>query len=408
MDQYGKQKFFWGSKSSKVTKEMAESLETEHRQVRLGYRPAPSPAAKHQTDLFNKVKDEYLAWGEAQGGRGGRPWGSTHARNRRSHLAWWSERLVLQTLADLTNVLARVEAALRELQKLGRTGKTISHYAEALSAFCDWCVDRGYLADDPLKALARFDTTPQTFRRAMTVDEVSRLLDACASHRKLLLETAFLSGLRASELRNLSVNDFDLEENGVHLDASWTKNRKRGFQPLAEELVHRLCAFALADKPAQLYAKFYRGKNAKLKAPDNPLLYVPSHTARDLDIDLKAAGIPKETAEGKLDFHACRLAYINFVLESGVSVKEAQVLARHSTPELTFNVYGRTRKERLSETAEKVAANILPVVDNAIFMPRQAVGAEQESATPFADRELRLSNNGGGGGNRTRGYSIAA
>ncbi len=93
--------------------------------------------------------------------------------------------------------------------------------------------------------------------------------------------------------------------------------------------------------------------------------------------------------------------YINFVLESGVSVKEAQELARHSTPELTFNVYGRTRKERLSETAEKVAANILPVVDNAIFMPRQAVGAEQESATPFADRELRLSNNGGGGGNRT-------
>jgi hypothetical protein len=76
MDQYGKQKFFWGSKSSKVTKEMAESLETEHRQVRLGYRPAPSPAAKHQTDLFNKVKDEYLAWGEAQGGRGGRPWGA--------------------------------------------------------------------------------------------------------------------------------------------------------------------------------------------------------------------------------------------------------------------------------------------------------------------------------------------
>ena len=225
---------------------------------------------------------------------------------------------------------------------------------------------------------------------------------AGASHRKLLLETAFLSGLRASELRNLSVNDLDLEENGVHLDASWTKNRKQGFQPLAEELVHRLCAFALADKPAQLYAKFYRGKNAKLKAPDNPLLYVPSHTARDLDIDLKAAGIPKETAEGKLDFHACRLAYINFVLESGVSVKEAQELARHSTPELTFNVYGRTRKERLSETAEKVAANILPAADNAIFMPRQAVGAEQESATPFADRELRLSNNGGGGGNRTR------
>ena len=104
----------------------------------------------------------------------------------------------------------------------------------------------------------------------------------------------------------------------------------------------------------------------------------------------------------------CRLAYINFVLESGASVKEAQALARHSTPELTMNVYGRTRKERLSETAEKVAANVLPAVDNAIFMLRQAVGAEQESATPIDNRELRLSEDGGGGGNRTRRYSIEA
>lgn len=402
IDQHGKQKFFWGSKSSKETKEMAEGLEAEHRQIRLGYRPAPSPAAKHQTTPFDKVKDEYLAWGEAQGGRGGRPWGSTHARNRRSHLAWWSQRLGMQTLADLTNIIARVEAALRDLQKKGRTGKTIAHYAEALSAFCDWCVDREYLADDPLKALTSFDTTPQTHRRAMTVDEISRLLDVCAPHRKLLLETAFLSGLRAKELLSLTINDLDLEENGLHLDASWTKNRKKGFQPLAIDLVHRLNDFALSGEPARLYAKFYRRKDAKLAAPDNPLLYVPSYTARDLDKDLKTAGIPKLTGDGKLDFHACRLAYINFVLETGASVKEAQALARHSTPELTMNVYGRTRKERLSETAEKVAANVLPAADNAIFMPRQAVGAEHESATPIDNRELRLSEDGGGGGNRTR------
>jgi len=32
---------------------------------------------------------------------------------------------------------------------------------------------------------------------------------------------------------------------------------------------------------------------------------------------LKTAAIPKYTREGKVDFHALRLAYINFVLESG-------------------------------------------------------------------------------------------
>ena len=36
-------------------------------------------------------------------------------------------------------------------------------------------------------------------------------------------------------------------------------------------------------------------------------------------------------------------------MSSGVSPKEAQTLARHSTPDLTFNVYGRAREDRLSE-----------------------------------------------------------
>jgi hypothetical protein len=53
------------------------------------------------------------------------------------------------------------------------------------------------------------------------------------------------------------------------------------------------------------------------------------------------------------------------VIESGVTVKEAQVLARHETPELTINIYGRAREERLwtvvevsmpEELAEIVAA----------------------------------------------------
>lgn len=83
-----------------------------------------------------------------------------------------------------------------------------------------------------------------------------------------------------------------------------------------------------------------------------------------------------------MDFHACRLAYINFVIERGATVKEAQALARHSTPDLTMNVYGRTRPERLAETVEKMAGNILlPDEKNVPSMYRQAVGAETKSAT---------------------------
>jgi len=85
---------------------------------------------------------------------------------------------------------------------------------------------------------------------------------------------------------------------------------------------------------------------------------VPSHTARKLDKDLKAAGIEKVTPEGKLDFHAFRSVYISLVIESGATVKQARALARHSTPELTMNVYARVRDTRLSDVVEMVGKSI--------------------------------------------------
>jgi integrase/recombinase XerD len=258
-------------------------------------------------------------------------------------------------LADVEGILPRVEEALRALQAQGRAGKTLANYAEALTAFCDWCVQRGYLAFDPLRSLKTFDTTPRTQRRAMTAEEITSLLRTCAAHRRLLLETAFLSGLRANELRNLTTDHLDRDQFGLRLDAAWTKNRKPGFQPLSASLVERLAAFAHSGEPCRLYERFYGRKTVKELPPAQPLLYVPSHPARELDKDLLAAGIPKSTPAGKLDFHACRVAYINLVIESGVNIKEAQTLARHATPQLTMNVYGRVREERLAQAVEKMA-----------------------------------------------------
>ena len=91
-DYTGKRRYFTALTRSEARKD-AKRLEAEHRLIRQGLRPPPSTTNKHLTRPFSEVKDEYLAWGESQGGRGGRPWGGTHLRNRRTHLAWWEERL---------------------------------------------------------------------------------------------------------------------------------------------------------------------------------------------------------------------------------------------------------------------------------------------------------------------------
>jgi hypothetical protein len=97
---------------------------------------------------------------------------------------------------------------------------------------------------------------------------------------------------------------------GLQLEAAWTKNRKPGFQPLPEWLVG------------------HPSESMKGLGPDSPLVFVPTHTARDLDEDLKSAGIEKWTCEGKVDFHSLRVSYVSWILEAGASVKEAQGLAR--------------------------------------------------------------------------------
>jgi integrase len=51
----------------------------------------------------------------------------------------------------------------------------------------------------------------------------------CFSSEITPLETAFLSGLRANELRHLTLDHLDLDRCGLHLDAVWTKNRQPGF-----------------------------------------------------------------------------------------------------------------------------------------------------------------------------------
>jgi integrase len=71
------------------------------------------------------------------------------------------------------------------------------------------------------------------------------------------------------------------------------------------------------------------------KAKTAPILAVSTHPGRTLEKDLKQAGIPKVTPEGKVDFPALRTTFGTLVVESGANVKEAQTHMRHSTPQLT-------------------------------------------------------------------------
>lgn len=90
IDYTGKRRWGTGVENKTKTLGMARKLEAEHRDIRVGLRPMPNEATSRNAE---DVVDEYLAWGNAQGGRGGRSWGKHHADNRKLHLGWWVREL---------------------------------------------------------------------------------------------------------------------------------------------------------------------------------------------------------------------------------------------------------------------------------------------------------------------------
>ena len=133
--------------------------------------------------------------------------------------------------------------------------------------------------------------------------------------------------------------------------------------------------------------------------PENPLLFVSTHPSRELDIDLKKAGIPKHIpGEGKVDFHSLRSSFITGVIEAGADIKEAQELARHSNPNLTLNIYAKVKKESLAAVVNRMAKTLSIESERVIYVSSGDSGKSVSEARLGPDNDLDEDGGGGGSG----------
>jgi len=73
---------------------------------------------------------------------------------------------------------------------------------------------------------------------------------------------------------------------------------------------------------------------------DTPVLKVPDGLLRIFDRDLALAGIPKRDDRGRtVDLHALRHTFGTMLSRGGVAPRVAQAAMRHSSIDLTMNVY---------------------------------------------------------------------
>ena len=71
--------------------------------------------------------------------------------------------------------------------------------------------------------------------------------------------------------------------------------------------------------------------------------------------------------------------YIDLILESGASVKEAQALARHYTPQMTMGIYASARDDHMIKAVESIGKSLEICVEHVESMQCKAVGFDQKN-----------------------------
>lgn len=218
----------------------------------------------------------------------------------------------------LTNYLARLKDG-------GAAGKTVNDYLAIAKTFANWCIKQGRLAANPLNGVARMEHVDKAERRALTPDEVGRLLAAASPCRRLVYRAALLTGLRHGELAKLQWGDLHIEPGErpfIALRAKTTKAKRVDTLPLRSDLADELRAARPAD------------------ADPSERVFPRVPYFQTFHKDREAAKIEYEDRQGrKVVFHSLRVTYGTMLQRAGVPLRTAMMLMRHTDPKLTLNTY---------------------------------------------------------------------
>ncbi len=294
----------------------------------------------------------------------------------------------VRLLKDLTPVL--VEKYIAHILDSGKAAATANRVLTRLNALLNWAVKARRIPYNPIACVERTQGQKRHVRRALSDNELSRLLaaafdgparrgrrryqnrprkdetykvadiplDVLAQWRlegrnnvlayRLMVEV----GLRRNEARSVMWSDIDLDSGTVTTRSHWegNKNGKEEILPIAPGL-HQALREWKREHPG---------------TDDSTVVKITDRLLRCFDDDLVAAGLAKrvviqrngkktmkidkhDSAGRVLDLHALRHTFgTRLGRMPGIDPKSVQTLMRHSDPRMTFGIYVHSDKARLA------------------------------------------------------------
>lgn len=226
------------------------------------------------------------------------------------------------------------------------TASSAGRTVVAVRGFHKFCVREGLTAVDPAAAV-KPPAPPQRLPKALSVDEVTRILSAAAgaeaepavlaTRDAALLEFLYGTGARISEAVGLDVDDIDLDANAVLLRGKGSKER---VVPVGTYARDALSAYLVRGRP-ELVSRGRGTPALFLNARGGRLSRQSAWTV--LRRAAQRAGISKEISP-----HTLRHSYATHLLDGGADVRVVQELLGHASV-TTTQVYTLVTVDKLRE-----------------------------------------------------------
>jgi len=252
-------------------------------------------------------------------------------------------------LGDAGGLMGADEAALEawfaDLSRRGLSAATAARRRSSVRQFYRFALGEGWRSDDPSR---RIDAPKQgrSLPKTLSRDEIEALLtaagaaDSAAGLRLVaLVEMAYASGLRVSELLGLKVEAVRRDPAYLIVRGKGGKERLAPLNTAAREAIKAWLAARDAARPP--------------KAPDSVWLF-PSHgktghlTPRRFAQLLDQAAIAANIDPARVSPHVLRHAFATHLLEGGADLRVVQTLLGHADISTT-QIYTHVATDRLSQ-----------------------------------------------------------
>jgi integrase len=287
---------------------------------------------------------------------------------------------------SIENVLAYRQDRL----DLGRAPRTINAEVGALVTMLNWGIDPARLiGSNPIARLSPLPDDDAKEGRALTADEVARLLEASPPPWRDIWYAYLATGLRREELTRLTFGDIDRESRELIVRTGTAKNHASRRVPIDDELWEILerqragraqrrpgtgASREIASRVQELFTKehvFVSTQNTPLVKRAHLLILFLRHC--------RAADIPVEVRDGDgrvvehVDIHSLRRTFATLAIMNGADPKSVQEILGHKTLTMTMAIYVKVHAQNKRQAIGKLPysrgvsapAHVLPMPERA-------------------------------------------